>query len=274
MSDLNFRFDGTTASSDPLSTTVGVNHSWIGDLKFALTSPAGTSVIIFDRPGFPALGAGCNGNNLHNLTLDDDGGLPPIENQCPAGDNEGPLTGSFSPNNPLSAFDGQTANGNWTLKVSDEAAQDTGAVRAFSLIFTTVFVSPTPTPTRTPTPTPTPTPSPTPTPTPGSSRVEGDVVDANGGPNGDGLVLSNDVSVIRRFVLGTLVPVNQSQFERADINGVCGDGSINSADVTVIRQFLLGNLVPSPTCNLARPLSTSWLIEIGYKRDRGRFFEP
>ena len=67
---------------------------------------------------------------------------------------------------------------------------------------------PTPTPTRTPTPTP------TPTPTSVVSRVEGDVVDADGGPNGDGLILANDVSVIRQFALGNRVPDNQSQFDR------------------------------------------------------------
>lgn len=159
ITDLNFRFDGTAASADPLSTTVGLNHSWIGDLTVKLTSPAGTTVTIIDRPGVPANGAGCNGNNLFNLTLDDEGAFPSIEFGCPAGgDNGGPLTGNFSPENRLTQFDDQTAprevslgafaafagqggNGNWTLNVSDGASQDTGSVRAFSLVFTTPVFS-------------------------------------------------------------------------------------------------------------------------------------
>jgi hypothetical protein len=100
-------------------------------MRFALTSPGGTTVVFYDQPGVPATTFGCATNNLFNLTLDDDGGLPAIETFCPA---VGPLTGSFSPNNPLSAFDGQNANGTWTLNASDRAAGDTGSVRAFSLI--------------------------------------------------------------------------------------------------------------------------------------------
>ena len=132
ISDLNFRFDGTAGSTDPLSTTVGVNHSWIGDLKFTLTSPLGTMVTFFDRPGVPATTFGCNNNNLFNLTLDDDGAFPAVETQCDgAGTNAAFPSGNFSPNNPFSAFDGQNANGVWTLNVSDNAGGDIGTLGPF-----------------------------------------------------------------------------------------------------------------------------------------------
>jgi hypothetical protein len=109
--------------------------------------------------------------------------------------------------------------------------------------------TPTPTPTPAGTPTPTPTPAGTPTPTPNPViAVEGDVVDANGGPNGDGQVLANDITVIRNFILGLATPVSPSQFQRADVNGNCGDGRIDAADVTVARQFILGTLTPQPAC--------------------------
>jgi len=81
VTDLNFRFDGT-ASPDPASTAVGVNHSWVGDLKFRLTSPGGTSVTFFDRPGLPASALGCDSNNLAALTLVDDGAFSTVETQC------------------------------------------------------------------------------------------------------------------------------------------------------------------------------------------------
>ena len=75
ITDLDFRFDGTVSSPDPLSTTVGVNHSWVGDMIFRLTSPGGTTVTFYDRPGVPASTFGCSSNNLFNLTLDDEAGI-------------------------------------------------------------------------------------------------------------------------------------------------------------------------------------------------------
>jgi hypothetical protein len=81
--------------------------------------------------------------------------------------------------------------------------------------------------------------------------VEGDVVDANGGSNGDGMVLANDVNVLRQFALGNMNPETQSQRDRADVNGTCGDGAINAADVTLVRLYNLGLLTP-PNCNPAR----------------------
>ena len=134
ISDLDFRFDGTVSSPDPLSTTVGVNHSWVGDMIFRLTSPGGTTVTFYDRPGVPASTFGCSSNNLFALTIDDEAGSA-LEGQCPGGTDAGPLTGTFSGNNPLSAFDGQNPNGNWTLTAIDAAGGDVGTVRAFSLIF-------------------------------------------------------------------------------------------------------------------------------------------
>ena len=135
ISDLNFQIDGTASSSDPASTTVGVNHSWLGDLVFKLTSPVGTTVTLIDRVGFPASSFGCPSNNMFNVKLDDDGTFPMIDDGCPGDDDAGPLTGRFLPENALSAFDNQVANGTWILNVSDVAGGDTGMVRSFSLAF-------------------------------------------------------------------------------------------------------------------------------------------
>ena len=140
ISDLNFSFDGTVADPTPGSTTVGLDHSWIGDVLVKLTSPGGTTVAIFDRPGVPTSSVGCNNNNLFQLGLNDEGGLPSVEIQgsptSPGCNSANAFpTGNFSPNNPLSAFDGENADGNWTVNISDNAAGDTGSVRAFSMIF-------------------------------------------------------------------------------------------------------------------------------------------
>jgi subtilisin-like proprotein convertase family protein len=135
IADLNFRIDGTSCNTTNPSLTVGVDHSWVGDLTFKLTSPAATTVTIIERPGAGTLGS--SGNNFCQTLLDDDGAFPGIDTILSTGSPPlgPPYTGTFLPQNPLSAFDGQSADGNWNLNVSDNAGGDTGFVRAFSLIF-------------------------------------------------------------------------------------------------------------------------------------------
>ena len=132
--DLNFRIDGTP-SGVPDDPNTGISHTWVGDLVVRITSPQGTSVTVIDRIGVPATSFGCSNNNLAAILLDDDTKLNPIENVCNPGSNDPFPSGTFTPNNPLSAFDGENANGVWTINVSDRAAGDTGAVRRFSLVF-------------------------------------------------------------------------------------------------------------------------------------------
>lgn len=143
VSDLNFRFDPSAGVCDGTigDLDCGVNHTWVGDLIFKLTPPDGSPTVTFiDRPGLPTTAAGCNNNNFGLIILNDEGGLPPIElqgNPTVATCNTANFfpTGNFSPNNPLSAFDGENANGTWVLNVSDNASIDTGGVNRFSLIF-------------------------------------------------------------------------------------------------------------------------------------------
>lgn len=128
--DFNFKVDGSACNATIGGTTNGIDHTWIGDIVIKVTSPGGTTVAVFDRPGVPASTVGFNRNNICQMLLDDDGGFPSIE----TGADIEPVTGNFSPNNPMSAFDGQNPNGTWTINVSDNAGIDTGSVRAFSLI--------------------------------------------------------------------------------------------------------------------------------------------
>jgi Proprotein convertase P-domain/Subtilase family len=134
--DLNFSFDGSSCTSAIGATTVGLDHSWVGDLVITLTSPQGTVVTLMNQPGGPLN----SGNNFCN-TLLDDGATALIQAITIAGN---PYTGSFRPASPLAAFNGQNGNGTWTLTVSDVAALDGGAVRAFSLAFTTFVCSSSP----------------------------------------------------------------------------------------------------------------------------------
>ena len=128
--DLNFSFDGSSCTNAPFATTVGFDHTFVGDLIVTLTSPQGTTVTLMNQPG----GFNNNGRNFCNTVLDDSA-LALIQTITPAG---APYTGSFKPASPLAAFNGQNGNGTWTLTVTDVFPADGGNVRAFSLTFTNI----------------------------------------------------------------------------------------------------------------------------------------
>lgn len=125
LSSLAFKIDGTTCSVAIGATTVGVDHSWVGDLAFRLRSPSGTAVTVINHAG----GAANSGNNFCQTVLRD--GAPNSIQTVTS--TQAPFTGTFAPANPQGAFAGENADGTWTLNVSDGAFLDTGTVRAFSL---------------------------------------------------------------------------------------------------------------------------------------------
>lgn len=143
---------GVSGTLTDLNVYVNANHTWVGDLRFSLThQETGTVVTFFDRPGVPASTFGCSGNDI-DTTLDDEAGTP-VENQC-AGSSP-TINGTFSPNNPLSAFDGQTLAGTWILNAADLVGSDTGTLNQWCIV-PTLSGGATATPTSVP-PTATPT---------------------------------------------------------------------------------------------------------------------
>ena len=127
ITDLDFRF----ASIDPCTASLGnanaaMDHTFLGDLVFKLTSPAGTTVTIMNQRGGTR-------ENICSTLLDDDGGFPSLSTVSNTSGQF--LSGNFAPDSALSAFDGQNANGTWILNVSDIADIDVGSMRRFSLIF-------------------------------------------------------------------------------------------------------------------------------------------
>lgn len=120
-----FSIDGTVCNTTSGSTTVGLSHTWVGDLALRLTSPEGTTVTLLNAPGGPFNSA----NNFCKTELSD-AGLTSIQTVTGAG---APYTGTFRPANPLAAFTGEAADGSWTLNASDSTFIDTGFVRNFSI---------------------------------------------------------------------------------------------------------------------------------------------
>ena len=92
-------------------------HTFVKDLSFALASPSGTSVVLMDQI--------CGGDDDFRLDLAD-AAITPIP--CPPN-----VGGLHQPLQPLAAFVGQPAAGNWTLVVSDLAGADVGTLDGWGL---------------------------------------------------------------------------------------------------------------------------------------------
>ena len=102
VTDVNLLIGGSACTATAGATTVGIDHTFINDLQVRLTSPSGTTVTVINE-----IDGG--GNNLCQTLLDDEGATS-IQGVVSA---QAPFTGTFTPNAPLSAFDGETPNGTW-----------------------------------------------------------------------------------------------------------------------------------------------------------------
>jgi subtilisin-like proprotein convertase family protein len=91
--------------SDGLRVPVNITHTWRGDVIIDLTSPAGTTVRLKD-------------NSLPN-----DGEDNVVETY--------PTTAA--PSESLSAFEGESTLGTWTLAVSDFQTEDSGQLEAWGI---------------------------------------------------------------------------------------------------------------------------------------------
>ncbi|MBL7746203.1 MAG: hypothetical protein JNM19_02140, partial [Chitinophagaceae bacterium] len=119
-----------------LRIRINANHTWVGDLKFTLTSPCGTT-FLFDRPGVPALAAG-NADNLAGVYTFDLAGATVIPETAGSGTV---APGTYRPSDVGGAphnWAGLTfpcaAAGNWTLNVSDNAGLDLGTLVDWAII--------------------------------------------------------------------------------------------------------------------------------------------
>ena len=102
-----------------VNVTVNITHTYDDDVRATLTGPDGTSVLLFG-------GVGGMGDNFTNTVLDDE-----AITAITAG--TAPFTGSFRPETALSAFDGKSIAGTWTLNVVDTFAQDTGTLSSWTV---------------------------------------------------------------------------------------------------------------------------------------------
>jgi subtilisin-like proprotein convertase family protein len=100
-----------------------LTHTYDADLFVFLTSPAGRTVQLVG-------GAGGAGDNFTGTVLDDEAATSITSGAAP-------FAGRFRPQGSLSDFDGQGADGTWTLQVYDDGQYDVGTLRNWSLTLTT-----------------------------------------------------------------------------------------------------------------------------------------
>lgn len=111
-----------------VNVTVNIPHTAVNNLKLTLMHGA-TSVVIWDNR--------CGSFDNLMATFDDSGAFINCTN----------LAGTYRPNStggtPLSAFNGVAAAGDWTLKVQDNLANDSGRLQSWTLSVTST-IPPTP----------------------------------------------------------------------------------------------------------------------------------
>ncbi|MFC3485645.1 S8 family serine peptidase [Amycolatopsis roodepoortensis] len=121
-SKLTFSVDGATCSTDQTSATVGINHSYVGDLVGTLTSPSGAKATVFQR-------SGGSGNNLCQVVFADTAAAA-FSSVSAA---NAPFTGTYKPAQALGGLAAGAADGTWKFTAVDVAGGDTGSIRAVSL---------------------------------------------------------------------------------------------------------------------------------------------
>ncbi len=105
-----------------VNLSIAITHSWMRDLIITLESPLGTEVELINRQC-----SGASGNQNMAATFDDLG----VELVCAS--SSPVITGVIIPSEALAAFNGESTIGDWTLRISDNAALDTGSLTNWSL---------------------------------------------------------------------------------------------------------------------------------------------
>jgi len=118
---------GATAPVLAVTVTVDITHPWTGDMEISLISPDGNVVLLSDNRGG-------SGDDM-TATVFDDAASDPISGVASW---DAPFTGSWIPDEPLATFVGETADGDWTLSITDTwTGGDDGVLNEWTLDITT-----------------------------------------------------------------------------------------------------------------------------------------
>ncbi|MDT0556991.1 proprotein convertase P-domain-containing protein, partial [Patiriisocius hiemis] len=111
---------------DDVNVAINISHTWVSDLSIELESPAGTVVTLYSQ----ANNISCSTDNI-DATWDDDATVladDSCNGSAPA------ISGLVLPTSALSAFNGESSLGDWTLTVTDGVGGDNGTLDGWDLI--------------------------------------------------------------------------------------------------------------------------------------------
>ena len=120
----------TSLTISDLDVQLNILHTYDDDLWLALVSPQNDTIVLSAHHGE-------SGENYTNTIFDDEATVA-IEDGSP------PFTGSFIPEEPLSALDGQNAQGTWQLLVYDAVFGDEGELVSWEIHVTPPSAAPEP----------------------------------------------------------------------------------------------------------------------------------
>jgi subtilisin-like proprotein convertase family protein len=136
--DLPFTVSGLTGTVGEVTFSLYLTHTYVSDLVITLIAPNNTSVILSNNGGGPGGSTSTNGaafgSSCSNYLVFTDLGSTSIGSATVGLST--PLTGSYQPSFPLTAFNGLTAavaNGTWKLRIQDTGPGDTGSFQCGSL---------------------------------------------------------------------------------------------------------------------------------------------
>ncbi len=112
-----------------------VTGTYRGDLSVVLISPTGTRQEVINNSG--------DGDNNYDIRLDDTAGLPLDDGDADTvgADGSGTYERLATPSLPLSAFNGETGNGVWSLEICDSAGADLHTFNEAEIFVTTGFAT-------------------------------------------------------------------------------------------------------------------------------------
>ncbi len=114
----------STSIIDDVNVFVRLNHTWDSDLDLSLQHPEGKFIYL----------SIANGGSLDNYGS---GSIPTTFDDSAATiitDGAAPFAGSYRPEQPLSIFNGEYANGTWWFYIDDWAPGDTGTLLYWGLV--------------------------------------------------------------------------------------------------------------------------------------------
>ena len=113
-----------------VNVKVRLNHASVGDVDMFLVAPDGTEIeLSTDNGGGADFGSGTN-DCSGTFTIFDDAAATSITAGTP------PFAGTFKPEGSLAALNGRQTFGTWKLRITDDAAGDTGTVGCVQLEIT------------------------------------------------------------------------------------------------------------------------------------------